>query len=279
MQSASGVSSSSAPIATEALKDAVREYSTTPFAKKYPFHDHEFAPHLFQLELALKYLPSTNPGVVLDIGTGRSVVLRAFQKLGFQCITLDYPVTGGSEALHTAAAAGIDARECDCSAQIFPVESGSVDCVFLADVIEHLPHSPRFLLEEIHRVLRPDGICVTSTPNAVRLTVRLKMLVGASNWPRVSDYYEATYHGGHHHEYTEKELRYVHDRAGFRVVDLQYLELNALHAYVDGFDSLQAGLRPPSDGSSRFSLARKMIFGVTQAFPKLRGQMYLVARK
>ena len=261
------------------LEQVIEEYSRTPLAAEYPFSQGELPYHQLLVDVGLKYLPADGCPTVLDIGTGRGICPRFFSSRGIRTITLDFPTTAGLEALQSAERAGIEAHECDCSQGQFPLASNSVDCVYLADVIEHLPHSPKAMLHEIYRVLRPGGVCITSTPNAVRLTVRLKMLLGSSNWPRASDYYDQSFHGGHHHEYTEAELRYVHEHAGFRIAELQKVELNALQARVDGLADLQSGARHAPDKTLRFGFARKIIYAATQVAPGLRGQLVLVAQK
>ena len=40
----------------------------------------------------------------------------------------------------------------------------SFDVVFFLDVYEHL-RDPVSIIEEIHRILKKDGICVITTPN------------------------------------------------------------------------------------------------------------------
>jgi len=262
----------------DTLREVIRDYNRTQLAREYPFLDHELGHHRLLIDLGLKYLPEAVPTTVLDIGTGRGICPRFFARLGHRSITLDFPVTGTNEALNSAAMAGVETHECDCSSQPFPVESDSVDCVYLVDVIEHFPHSPKFLLEEIYRVLRPGGVLIDSTFNALRLTVRLKMLLGYSNWPRVGDYYDSPFHGGHHHEYTEAELTYVHVRAGLRNIEVQLVERNSLYVGV-GFDSLQSGLRKPGEEKPKLQLARKLLYAATQLSPSLKSHMYLVSQK
>jgi ubiquinone/menaquinone biosynthesis C-methylase UbiE len=262
----------------DVLRAVVREYNQCELAVEYPFYDYEFAHHKLLVDLGLKFLKGKATPTVLDIGTGRGIFPRFFARLGGRAITLDFPVTGANTALECAAQAGIEAYECDCSSERFPVESESIDCVYLIDVIEHFAHSPKSLLQEIYRVLRPGGVVIDSTFNSVRLTVRLKMLLGYSNWPRVSDYYDVSFHGGHHHEYTEGELRYVHERAGFRNIEMHHLELNSLYV-GGGLDSLQSGVRKKSVQKPSFGLVRKLLYAVTQVVPGLKSQMYLVSQK
>jgi 2-polyprenyl-3-methyl-5-hydroxy-6-metoxy-1,4-benzoquinol methylase len=264
-----------------ALEQVVADYNKTQLAVEFPFLPAELPYHRLLVDLGLKYLPEEGRPAVLDIGTGRGICPRFFASRGIRTISLDFPATAGNTALECAAEAGVETHECDCSQDRFPLESESVNCVYLGDVIEHLPHSPKWMLSEIYRVLRRGGVCITSTPNAVRLTVRLKMLLGSSNWPRVNDYYDSLFHGGHHHEYTAAELLYVHERAGFRIVEMRMMELNALQAPIENLSDLQSGAR---DGAARrkalrFGMARRLLYAVSLAVPRLRGQMILVAQK
>src|SRR6185503_18685206 len=48
-----------------------------------------------------------------------------------------------------------------------PLSDQSVDVVTCFHSLEHWHHSPRRLFKEIVRVLRPGGIFVVATPNAV----------------------------------------------------------------------------------------------------------------
>jgi ubiquinone/menaquinone biosynthesis C-methylase UbiE len=261
------------------LGEVVEDYNRSSFGVEFPFFEYEIPYHQGLVDLGLKYLPKDGPATVLDIGTGRGICPRFFSRRGIRSITLDFPTTGGNKALQDAARDGVETYECDCSQGQFPMESHSVDCVYFCDVIEHLPHSPKALLSEIYRVLRPRGVCITTTFNAVRLTVRLKTLLGYSNWPRISDYFDEPFHIGHHHEYTAAELRYVHERVGFQIAEERVIELNALHTPVDSLGDLQSGNRRVSGQALKFGFARKIIFLATQAAPCLRGQMVLVAQK
>ncbi|HUD09782.1 MAG TPA: class I SAM-dependent methyltransferase [Patescibacteria group bacterium] len=58
-----------------------------------------------------------------------------------------------------------------------PFKSKVFECVVLGEVIEHVPN-PDFLLREINRVLKKDGILIISTPNLVSWANRVLVLLG-----------------------------------------------------------------------------------------------------
>lgn len=60
------------------------------------------------------------------------------------------------------------------------------DMIFCGEVIEHL-YDTDFFLEEVYRVLRPQGICVFTTPNLAAWHNRIILLLGFQpNYTKVS---------------------------------------------------------------------------------------------
>ena len=72
---------------------------------------------------------------------------------------------------------GLTGHWVDVDSEHLPFEDGQFDLVVFSEVMEHL-RFPQKALEEIARVLGPDGRIVGSVPNAFRLRNRLKFLVG-----------------------------------------------------------------------------------------------------
>ncbi len=60
--------------------------------------------------------------------------------------------------------------------QGLPFEDGRFDCVVLQEVIEHL-QNPVLVMKEIHRVLKPGGVFILSTPNMLNLSSRFRFLL------------------------------------------------------------------------------------------------------
>lgn len=56
-----------------------------------------------------------------------------------------------------------------------PYADASFDVVTATEVVEHLEHY-RETIREFHRILRPGGICILSTPNILNLNSRLRFL-------------------------------------------------------------------------------------------------------
>ncbi|MFH1539292.1 MAG: methyltransferase domain-containing protein [bacterium] len=91
------------------------------------------------------------------------------------------------------------------------------DYVSCMAVVEHIPHTPRFLLGNIRRAMKSGGTFFCEVPNFYYWGNILKMLRGQHMQQPI----EAVYHSGvpfvgHHREYTLDDLLYVLRESGFR---------------------------------------------------------------
>jgi SAM-dependent methyltransferase len=113
------------------------------------------------------------PARLLDIGCGAGVATRYisdFSEAG-QTFVVDVVDPDAARAL------GIAASICDLEGDRLPFDDASIDAVHCGEVIEHLVDTDH-LLEEIHRVLAPGGICVLSTPNLAAWHNRVALGLG-----------------------------------------------------------------------------------------------------
>jgi SAM-dependent methyltransferase len=88
------------------------------------------------------------------------------------------------------------------------------DVVVCAEVIEHLPISAVHPLRLLATALRPGGWLVLQTPNAARLTNRLRLLVGRNPFEPLR---EDSANPGHLREYTVDEVLALGRRAGLEL--------------------------------------------------------------
>jgi SAM-dependent methyltransferase len=86
------------------------------------------------------------------------------------------------------------------------------DLVIMAEVIEHLPVAPTHILRKVRKVLKPGGFLILSTPNAVSLGKRIKMLKGQCPYTVIS---EDPNYPSHFRECTLPELLKYADSCGF----------------------------------------------------------------
>ncbi len=260
--------------------DVSTEYNTSPLAVDDGWIHHISDFGLLEMKTLVKHLPKD--GVLVDIGPGMGIAPRLAHKLGVRVITVDSRPAAGTSAIENVRMAGIEGYFCEVGRERIPVEDGIADCVFFADVIEHLASSPKPVLEEISRVLKRDGTCISSTPNACRLTVRLKMMMGYSNWPHINEFFDLDCHPGHHHEYTIDEFQSVFNSTGLEVTEFVLYESNLRTVNIQGLHDLKTQDRSRTQRGTEPALAtigKKILLALTAMRPQLRSEMLLVARK
>ena len=164
---------------------------------------------------------------LLDVGAqiGSLVVYAA--ALGIRSAAVDLPYFHENFA-RASRTFGVDYRPCDVLREPLPVADESFDYVTYLDVIEHHHRSPKRVLDEIHRVLKPGGCVIITTPNQASIYNRLRLLRGGS----VADPFEYFFreaaemdpYPGHHREYVRGELRTALRETGFRVLECRAVD-------------------------------------------------------
>lgn len=85
----------------------------------------------------------------------------------------------------------------------FPYATGEFDIALCCELLEHLILDPSHMLREIHRVLKPGGHVIITTPNVICLEKMLSLLKGRFFLPPYSG---LGVYGRHNREYTPCEL-------------------------------------------------------------------------
>lgn len=116
----------------------------------------------------IENLETEKKGKLLDLGSGSGNLAKQAKDKGFEVVAFDFNV------------------ECFCFKQQIklcrgnlnqglPFRDKSFNYVIMLEVIEHLENS-FFILKEINRILKPDGILILSTPNILNLKSRFRFL-------------------------------------------------------------------------------------------------------
>ncbi|MEX2080249.1 MAG: methyltransferase domain-containing protein [Dehalococcoidia bacterium] len=151
-------------------------------------------------------------GKALELGSPPFHITLLMQKLRNYDLQLSaYPKDGSREFSHTVDSPTYAERytfHCACfdaEAERFPFDDDTFDLVIWSEVIEHLTENPVHTLGEVHRVLKPGGCVVISTPNVARAHNVMNLLRGRN----IYDPYHlgAVFKGSRHsREYTYQEL-------------------------------------------------------------------------
>ncbi len=181
---------------------AVRDYLAEPY-------------HVVRREIAVRMLTGAlradgPAGPVVELGAGSVGMLDPARCGGRRVVAADLAV----QALRDGCT---DAAVCLDVNHGLPLRDGVAAGLVMGELIEHV-YDPRVLLGECHRVLRPGGVLVLTTPNLAGLQDRWRFLLGRS--PRHVDALHP-YLRLHIRPFTASSLRAVLDDASFRLVQLR----------------------------------------------------------
>lgn len=169
---------------------------------------------------------------ILDVGCGNGLLLWQFRHAFRELIGLDFSPHRIEQAKVNLD--GWPFRPVLGSAEnMSEIETGSIDRIITADVIEHIP-DVYAAAAEMFRVLKPGGVLVVNTPNIAFLKKRLRLLGGrfpSTSQPNEGIGDDILFDGGHLHYFTYRSLRIVLERAGFSMLNrIGFGKLGWLHS-------------------------------------------------
>lgn len=166
---------------------------------------------------------------VLNIGSQKGDDLTKYLKKICEVITVDL-------AKNTDIRADLDRG--------IPVKGNSFDCIVAGEIIEHL-YNTEFVLREINRVLKKDGILILSVPNICSLRNRIKVLFGGLPIYGAKDV--------HIRDFNLSFIKELLIKSGFKVV-----EERTNGVWVRGINIIPSKLCPASFGEHLIIKAKKV---------------------
>jgi glycosyltransferase involved in cell wall biosynthesis/SAM-dependent methyltransferase len=187
--------------------------------------------HANRFARTLALTPMGGPGKsVLEMGAYLQITPSLKTKLHYEHVRgAYYGAAGYSDEKHVVSSEG-ESFSCtvdhfNAEKDPYPYANESYDTVLCCELLEHLAEDPMFLMAEIHRILKPGGHLVLTTPNASSARAIAAILQGyhpgffpAYILPRrPGEEAEAR----HNREYTPRELYRLFYDAGFDILRLE----------------------------------------------------------
>lgn len=171
------------------------------FNKCSPTHTKRAFKRYFNLLMKETALENPRNKKLLDVGCGYGYFLKMASSFGFKTYGIDisqYAIRRARKMVKADFLLG------DVQNDLLFMD-GVFDVVTMFDVIEHL-QKPYAALREIHRVLKPRGVFIITTPNLDSLSRRIM----GGKWIGFCDETHLIF-------FTVRELKYILNKAGFEV--------------------------------------------------------------
>jgi 2-polyprenyl-3-methyl-5-hydroxy-6-metoxy-1,4-benzoquinol methylase len=163
-------------------------------------------------------------GRVLDYGSYFGNFSTAAAAIGYRVDAIDsYRSYGAALApwVNVQRDAGVLILDFADAGYDLAASAGTYDAVICAGVVEHIPHTPRHLLESVTKLLARGGVLILDTPNLAYLYKRLAMVEGQTIFaPIAQQYFTEIPFEGHHREYTIAEVEWLLQAAGHDLVSI-----------------------------------------------------------
>lgn len=182
--------------------------------------------HLKRCLRALELVPNpVRRGRLLELGSGlylMTFLLLRFRNYDLECVQYWSRPNGEYESVLENRKTGhqivFPFQQFNAEVDVFPYPDSSFDVTVNCDTIEHLLCNPVHMLAEIHRVLKPGGLMLITTPNVLRLSNVIALLRGQNVYDK---YCQVSPYARHPREYTPDELCRLLQQVGFRVTHLE----------------------------------------------------------
>ena len=185
--------------------------------------------HLSRLQRTLAITPPAGPGDrVLEMGAYLQITPALKTRLGYSEVCGCYYGAAGGRNRRTVTSELGETFECeidlfDAEKDCFPYGDAHFATVLCCELLEHLSADPMHMMCEIHRILKPEGCLVLSTPNVASLRALAGILQGFH--PQLFSAYIQPKNGvvdaRHAREYTPAEIRQLLENSGFEVMLLE----------------------------------------------------------
>lgn len=175
----------------------------------------------FNLRYVLKFVPPG--GRIADVGAGLTPHSHALTLLGYRGVLVD----DFSDIWHAKAIDvlewqkrdGVEVVSCDVLRGV-PLDENSLDAIMTFDCLEHLHHTPKRMLQDCVRALKPGGLFFLGVPNCVNLRKRLTVPFGYGKWSPIAEWYDKEVFRGHVREPDVEDLHYIANSLGLRDVTI-----------------------------------------------------------
>jgi len=183
-------------------------------------------------ELVSKHAAATDgPGTLLEVGCASGYIAYLFNELGFRTSAIDSDQEIRRDEMFARQGITYTRANLNEAPPLSGFPDNSMDVVVMGEVFEHILNHPAGLLQAVHRILRPRGALILTTPNPSTLANSIRLLGdGYVLWGTPAFLRDVKVQGGtvidrgdiHYREYPSWIVRELLMELGYRIESLQY---------------------------------------------------------
>lgn len=186
-------------------------------------------------DVARRFPPGSGARV-LDVGCFNGYVSFLFGRMGYRVTATDMYRTAEQQALLARVGAEFVTANLNDPGVFRDLPDGSFEAIVCGEVFEHVLNHPLGLLQTLHRLLRPGGVLVLSTPNPSTAMNAIRLLLNHYTLWGTRDFIEQAKIQGrevlskadiHYREYLSHELDWALQAAGFRVTGHRFIPMGS----------------------------------------------------
>jgi glycosyltransferase involved in cell wall biosynthesis/SAM-dependent methyltransferase len=211
-----------------------------------------FGSHWRRYLATLSFLPQSGALRCLDIGVFPPFVFQSLVKASLP----NWEISGVWEGpeYHSKVTSrspnypefGVQLSHANVDVDPLPFGNNMFDVVLGLEILEHLAINPLFFMQEIARVLKPDGRLILSTPNIASHRGVAKILRNEAPYSFGLFVPTGGVYGRHNREYTADEVERLGKAAGFETERLitsdvydEFVDAEALRLLIERMDPLE----------------------------------------
>jgi len=113
---------------------------------------------------------------VLEVGCANGYIACLFNELGYRTFAMDSGDDPKRDEMFARRNIGFTSGNLNDAPPLAAHADASMDVVVLGEVFEHVLNHPAGLLQAVHRILRPGGVTILTTPNPSTLANSIRLL-------------------------------------------------------------------------------------------------------
>jgi 2-polyprenyl-3-methyl-5-hydroxy-6-metoxy-1,4-benzoquinol methylase len=182
--------------------------------------------------LATEAIGSLEGKRVMDVGIAWGMWPHIMARLGAKVTGVDWSELYNQDGLQERHPTLNDVVAFDFTKDPWPFKDNSFDMITHLDLIEHVHPPLKHMLDEMHRVLKPKGVLLLTTPNLASFRKRLDMILGNSPTSQIDRFYSDDPFIEHIKEYTMSELKHLCQLTKFKITATRTIDHLYFYKYA-----------------------------------------------